>query len=234
MNRITALPSQEENDRTIRDSSGNDDRTIASQGSQRALLVISIGSCMTLFYAAFWAILAGSNLHISDEHELMENSQAWCLLIGSSIFGFLALRSQRRDCRQLFGALALLYASFFLREVEVEDLKIPDVLILLGSGTGKRILLLTCWGVALLFFLKHARQTWNLFKRWIRSLAGICILVGGVCYFIGLPFDKNAFGIEPGLNLFLEEIAESIATIWMLISAILSLLLFRRQLKIPE
>ena len=164
----------------------------------------------------------------------MENAQAWCLLAGASIFSFLALRSQRRDYRQLFGALALLYASFFLREVEVEDLDIPNVLILLGSGLGKRILLVTCWVIALIFFLLHVRPTWNIFLRWVRSRAGTCILIGGVFYFIGMLLDDKAFGIEANLNVILEEIAESVATFWMLISATLSLVLFRQKVTNPE
>lgn len=160
----------------------------------------------------------------------MENAQAWCLLLGCLLFGALSVRCATPDWRILFGSLALFYASFFLREVEVEDLDIPNVLIMLGSGIGKKYLLVTCWLVALGFFLSFTKSTWSAFKRWLNTFAGISMLLGGVFYLLGMPFDKKVFNITYEQNVLLEEILESVATVWMLISAFLSISYYRAEI----
>lgn len=188
---------------------------------------ILVWTGIAAIYASMWSMLALNRVQISHEHGPMENAQAWCLLVGCILFGIQALRESSRDYRILFCALSLFYLSFVLREVEVEDLNIPDLLILLGSGDGKKYFLISCWIISLGFFLVHAKPTWRAFMAWLRTSAGLTISLGGVFYLLGMPFDKKAFDISYDLNVLLEEILESVATLWMLISAVLSILYFR-------
>ncbi|MGR8949679.1 MAG: hypothetical protein ACU84Q_16680 [Gammaproteobacteria bacterium] len=183
--------------------------------------------CVVVIYTLIWGVFALNGIRISHEHGPMENTQAGFLCAGFLLLGGLAIRLKTRGHRILFATLALFYASFFLREVEVEDLNIPRVLILLGSGPGKKYLLVTCWLVAAGFFLCYPKETWSAFKKWLKTFAGLTIILGGVFYLLGMPFDKKAFDIQYDLNVLLEEMLESVAALWMLIAAIMSMVQFR-------
>lgn len=187
---------------------------------------ITLWTCTVFIYLGIWIVLALNKVQISHEHGPMENAQAWCLVLGCFLFGILAWRSQSADYRILFGSLALFYASFVLREVEVEDLNIPEFFILLGSGDGKKYLLISCWLTAFGFFLGNFGSTWSAFKQWLKTPAGLTISIGGAFYLFGMPFDKKMFGLPYEENVLFEEMLESIATLWMLISAGMSILYF--------
>lgn len=187
----------------------------------------SFWSFVAVIFTVAWGLLALNGVRISHEHGPMENAQAWFLLIGCCLFVTLAAKMNIRNYRILFATLGLFYLSFFLREVEVEDLNIPYILILIGSGVGKKYLLATCWLIALSFFFFHTTPTWLAFKQWFSTFAGLTIALGGIFYLLGMPFDKKVFDLDYEMNVLAEEILESIATFWMFISALVSTLYFR-------
>lgn len=191
------------------------------------------GLCLVVFYAMIWSLLAWYGVEISHEHGPMENAQAWCLLLGCLLYVSSSQHSKGVGLRILLGSLALFYASCFLREVEVEDLHIPAILIFLGSGVGKKYLLVSCWLIALGFFLRFTKPTWTAFTGWLKTAGGICMVLGGIFYLLGMPFDKKAFGISYDLNILLEELLESVATLLMLVSAFMSFLRVSELKKTP-
>lgn len=81
--------------------------------------------------------------HLHEENGVMENAQA--LLLGAGTVIYLKFFLADRNENFFYGALSLLCFSFLLRELDVEDFSLPIILIQLGSGTGRNIMLFSLW-----------------------------------------------------------------------------------------
>ncbi len=150
----------------------------------------------------------------------MENVQVACLLAGVVLF---LLSMARQRPRLLYVTLALLYVTFVMRELEVEDLSIPGFLIMLGSGIGKRIILGVLWILVLVFFVRHCREHCRAFAVWLRSPAGMAVIGALLLYVLALPLDDKIIQMDRELSMMLEEFLETLAAPLMLLSAVLTL-----------
>ena len=104
-----------------------------------SLLTLGVLNLTLVYFLIFYG-----NQGLYGENGLLENIQAILLALGT--FLFLA-PPQYNAYSSLRYALALLCFSFLLRELDVEQMDIPVILQALGSGRGKRVLLLLLWGV---------------------------------------------------------------------------------------
>lgn len=149
------------------------------------------------------------------ENGWLENAQVLTLSIACLVF-FLPVVCQRRDDKLFLLFFSLLCLSFVLREVDVEKLKIPDIFILFGSGTGRNVMLATgfiaifSWAV---FNIKHYKKTLTSFGL---SSVGILFVAAGLFLCIGDLFEKMSFVQH---HVFFEEMSEFSGYVLILFAA---------------
>lgn len=100
------------------------------------LVLILAGS----FFWSLYAVFLLGDMSTYGEDGLLENIQSVVLFITSIVFLIPGLY-RKRDGKLVFLFFSLLSFSFALREVDVETFDIPSILIVMGSGIGKKY----CW-----------------------------------------------------------------------------------------
>lgn len=161
-------------------------------------------------------------LGLFAEGGFVESGQ-W-ILLGSAALLCLwqLLRKPGAHCRAQLAFLALLYSTLLLREVDLEASALPEVLIFLGSGTGRNILLGGGWA-AFFWFAVVRWRTWIPGTKdfLLRNRASWAVVAGCVCYAAGYPFDKEWLPLGPFANVAAEEVVELTACFFFFASAAL-------------
>lgn len=100
---------------------------------------------------------------------------------------------------------SLLCLSFAFRELDVERLDVHSVFKLLGSGTGRNIIL----GLAFTTLIVYAATKFSYYKKacimFSTSKPGILLISAGLLLIVGCVFEENESIIQ---NVFFEEIFE--------------------------
>lgn len=142
---------------------------------------------------------------LCKENGLLENIQAGLLAVTVCVFLVQPLLS---TCyHRIFSwAGAFLCFAFFLRELEVEDFDLPAIVIMMGSGVGRNVLLASL-GVALVVYCVVRFQTIKVFlPRYFFEKASLLFLAGLVFLVLGGLFDKKIIHVVH--YQFFEEILE--------------------------
>jgi hypothetical protein len=178
-----------------------------------------------LLVAIILALVSGGFIHlrqtypdIARENGPMENFQLACLGLGIGLLAYGSGRGPHRGERILCGGLALFYATMLMSELDFRQYDLP-LLNRLTKGTVRNVALVLAWSVALVAFVKNRAEVWNRFRVWMRSGAGLMLLVAGGFWLTSGLIDKS---ILPPKSLFNEELMEINATLLMLISAFLT------------
>ena len=91
----------------------------------------------------FWSLFSGvwlENSSVFKENGLLENTQAFTLTI-TLLFFLVPTFNRFRSDRLLGVFFSFLTLGFILRELDIETFDLPNILILLGSGQGRNLLL---------------------------------------------------------------------------------------------
>lgn len=173
-------------------------------------LVIGLSALNGLF---FFLTSNGGNRWIYDENSVIENIQAGALMLS-----FIALISASPFRIKFTRWLTLFFAAtcmaMFLREVDVEDLNVPNIIKLIGSGTGRDLIMGTCFIALTIHFLRYYRHKTAMIKPILKSRVAILSIIGGLFLVFG------EIGEELGMQLF-EELAEMTGALLILTAAIL-------------
>ncbi|RKZ49412.1 MAG: hypothetical protein DRQ48_02440 [Gammaproteobacteria bacterium] len=146
-----------------------------------------------------------SQLHA--ENHFLENIQVTLLVLTTIIFlTHLLYTGNYHHFFALCGALFCF--SSILRELDVETFAIPEILILLGSGTGKKIMLISFWillaGYGVFNYQKIKPQYW---RALLLENATLVIFLGGCLLIFGGLFDRHI--IETFHYQLYEELLET-------------------------
>ena len=168
----------------------------------------------------FWTIYSVYFLNqkfIYAENGPLENTQVLTLSIASLVFLLSVLCQERKDkLFQLF--FSLLCLSFVLREVDVEDLNVPNILVSIGSGNGRNVML-TIGFVAIFFCISlnivHYKKV---LKFYILSKEGFLIVAAGILLCVGTLFEEMSWVAH---HTFIEEILELSGYVIILLVAFL-------------
>ena len=152
---------------------------------------------------SYLALIAGKS-YVYDENELIENLQALLLLSSCAVFLF-SLPGTAGAERMILLAGALFFLSLFLREVDVEKLRVPDIIILVGSGHGRNIILLSLWLIIFAYMLQRLHDSVNLLWALLFSRAGALYLAGGLFLVLGEVLESLSRSFR-----FQEEMSEVI------------------------
>jgi hypothetical protein len=88
------------------------------------------------------------------------------------------------------------------------------------TGKLRRLWLAGLWLCLLILARRHARAISRVFVKWLRSPAGWAMIAGGIFYGLTWPLDKHLLNLPGPLNMFLEELSDSIATMLILLSSV--------------
>ena len=143
-----------------------------------------------LFFLFGYPVYMHNQTSLYAENGILENTQALVLMISCLIF-ILPVMYQKRDDKFILMFLSLLCFSFFLREVDVKDFNLPSVLIFIGSGIGRNIILIVGFLALFINFYKNRESYKKLIRVFSFSNEGLLILQSAVFLFIGRYFETK-------------------------------------------
>ncbi|PLX85349.1 MAG: hypothetical protein C0617_04560 [Desulfuromonas sp.] len=163
-------------------------------------------SAIALFNAlCVYLVFKSGMREVYMENGLVENAQAVLLVISGVAF-LVALARARGGHRFVLLGFILLCVSFLLRELDVEKFDLPRVLIHVGSGVGRNVIVSLAWAALALYMVRHFRLCMEMLRYWLLSKTGAFLLAGGVLLLLGAMFDRGL--ASSGYGRFYEEMLE--------------------------
>lgn len=190
---------------------------------QVAAIALLLGSINAVF--AYHVILYEHH-EVHGENALLENLQAAFLALAALLY--LVPTAANAANNFLNKAFALLCFSFLLRELDLEHLGLPNVIAQLGSGTGRKVLLLALWGLLLFGFVRNIGDKRGFVRQLLRSYKFALMIVVLILLGLSAVMDKELLPLTPA-RLY-EELAETNAYFLMLV---LSVVRLSRQAHLP-
>lgn len=152
-----------------------------------------------------YLVFARGMSHLYDEGDVLESLQASLLALGGLVFLAVALLAEKRF-RLAFLSCFLLCLTFLLREVDVQDYQLPRLLVLMGSGMGRNLLLLSAWLALAIGMALDFRTELRTFRVCLLSQPGFFMIAGGFFVVAGSIFDSQLVSLSH--YAFYEELAE--------------------------
>ncbi|MEC7390365.1 MAG: hypothetical protein VYD97_03020 [Pseudomonadota bacterium] len=156
-----------------------------------------------------WSILSFhffDDFAIVDENNLLENTQVLVLLLSLMLSIRTAINRVRKD-KIISIFFSFLSFGFILREIDLEDFDLPTWIIVLGSGSGRTILLVTIFSAIVLYMISKRRYYIDLTKVFFRSKIGASLFLSGCFLIIGSFFED----INLHSSVLIEECFELVA-----------------------
>jgi hypothetical protein len=179
----------------------------------RNIMVIMI--FLGLLYYVGYSVYVFNQTSIYAENRLLENAQVFILALAGLIFSLPTVYQKRTD-KLLLIFFAFLCLSFILREVDVEELNIPNILIFIGSGIGRNVLVVAGFVSILSCAIYNITHYKIVLRNFLLSIDGVLIITAGMLLFLGEYFeDAHSFSH----NVFLEEASELLSYVLILLVA---------------
>jgi fumarate reductase subunit D len=137
------------------------------------------------------------------------------LIIACLVF-FLPIIYQKRTDKLILGFFSLLCLNFILREFNVGELDIPNILILIGSGIGRKLILAIGFFSMFCYALYNRTHYQNEIKIFIFSKKTILLGVAAILLFLGGFFEEAQ---QLPHHVYLEETSEWAGYVLILITA---------------
>lgn len=166
----------------------------------------------------FWSgysvyVLNETSIYV--ENGILENIQVFTITIAGLVL-FLPVINQKRTDKLVLLFFAFLCLSFVLREVDVEDLSIPDVLKSVGSGAGRNVILAAGFITMFSFAMFNVTHYKNVLRSFFASQKGAWILMAGILICFGEVFESMKYVPH---HVLLEELSELSGYILILLVA---------------
>ena len=179
----------------------------------RNIMIIMV--FLGLLYYVGYSVYVLNQTSIYAENRLLENAQVFILALAGLIFS-LSFVYQKRTDKLLLLFFAFLCLSFILREVDVEDLNVPDILKFIGSGIGRNVLVVTGFVSILSCAIYNITHYKTVLRNFIFSIDGVLIIIAGALLFLGEYFE-DAHSLSH--NVLLEEASELLSYVLILLVA---------------
>ncbi|HBC56213.1 MAG TPA: hypothetical protein DCZ03_03535 [Gammaproteobacteria bacterium] len=178
-----------------------------------APLVLSLAD----FIAILLLIADKSDLAVEDG--LLESAQV-LLLISALMILLYRGRSLPSGSLQIYMiGLILFCISAILREVDIEKYSLPQAIIFIGSGFGKKVMLALCWLSFFIFCSSRARSLVLSAPLFMKTSAGIVLVISGMFLLVGGVFDRQY--LEVANAQFYEELMEFNAYLMLVLATML-------------
>ena len=174
--------------------------------------------CFDLLMSYLVIVFDRSSLY--QENGLLENLQVIFLLLTMSVL-YLQFHFRVNPHRFFSVAGLFLCLVFILRELDVEKLDVPQIVIVLGSGCGRNVLM-SVLGLALLgYAVRNMNVLRELLPEYLYRVSSVTVFVGFLFLIFGGLFDKG--NIVKVHNQFFEEILEMTGYYLMFAGAVIGL-----------
>jgi hypothetical protein len=176
---------------------------------------------IAIIHILFWTILFFTGIFpgLEQENGILENTQAAMIFLMIVFFVMTAKMCDKKIWQIFFFSFALLSVTFFLREVDVEDFDLPAIVIWMGGGFGRNLILGTLWLFFFILYYLNFSSLLHIFKKWLPSPPGLTMVLGFFFLFAAVPFDNKWVPLELNTYRFFEEMLELTGYLMMLISA---------------
>ena len=155
---------------------------------------------------------------------MLENTQVALLLLSGLVFVVQSFRVER-NYRVILWMGAWFCLSCILRELDVEDLAVPQWVVWAGSGMGRNLIMGAGWITLGVLAIKSYPELKGSFGRIARSRTAILVFIAGTMLLLGSLFDHESVMIERGKLL--EEAFETIGYFLLLLAALTSQSIFK-------
>jgi hypothetical protein len=180
----------------------------------------AIPAAVGLAYAALIHFAWQRDAQIAAENHLLENLQAATLFAALLLASACLLLCRAQPTAYLDWGLAVFFFTALLRELEVKQLGLPGWLTRCGSGTGKYLLLGTLWVTVVAVTVRNRRRLLADALACLRSPLGYYLLAALAFFLIGDVFDKKLLPLSRAEQIFWEEAAECLGTLWCLLGMV--------------
>ncbi len=196
------------------------------------IVLLSLLTMACVNVLTYYLVFNSGMSQLHAENNLLENIQV--TLLALTTIAFLTHLLHTGIYHHLFALCGALFCfSSILRELDVETFAIPEILILLGSGTGKHIMLVSLWlfltGYGVFNYQKIKPRCW---RDLILENATLVIFLGGCLLIFGALLDDHI--IEVHHYQFYEELLETNGYLLIWVGAIMSAPYFKNGVEIPE
>jgi len=178
---------------------------------------VVLSASVVFTVCAAYAVFQHNLIQIYSENALIENIQALILAITSMVYLANATLGKRSD-KLIMLFCSVLCLSFLLRELDVERLAVPQLLITLGSGMGRTVILTLAFFAILSYGLLNFSYYMQAALAFTRSKAGWALFAGGALLITGEIFERSGSLIEH--HVFFEELGELWGYSLILVSSI--------------
>jgi hypothetical protein len=180
-----------------------------------ALSTIAVTGFLGFALWSTYAVFVWNRTDLHVENGLIENTQVVLLLI--ACLAFLApIAFETRSNKLILLFYSLLCYSFILRELEVQEFDIPEVLIFIGSGVGRNIIGTVAFTAIVSYALFHFSYYKKAAIEFLSSRSGILVLLGGGFLFLGHGIENQKALIH---HEYFEEIFELCGYVFILLAA---------------
>ncbi|MCL4768104.1 MAG: hypothetical protein KJZ80_17935 [Hyphomicrobiaceae bacterium] len=210
---VQAHPAPGESDGGSRLST--DGRNGRGQGFRNwpALLILSMLVLTNGALVAAWS--AGHAVALGKEHGFLEYAQL-ALVLPAFLLFWRSWRHGRDSDRTAAGALAMLVAAAFVREIDVKTLGGPEWFWWL-SHHGLQEILLVAMTLPILWYLARNWRQWRGLLRLLFAPAAIPLVLAGTLLMISVYLDRRV--VVEGRMRFWEEFIELNGYLFLLVSA---------------
>jgi len=182
--------------------------------NKRNIMIIMIFLGLLSYIA--YSVYVLNQTSIYAENRLLENAQVFILALAGLIFSAPVVYQKRTD-KLLLLFFAFLCLSFILREVDVEDLNIPNILKYIGSGIGRNVLVVAGFVGILSCAIYNLTHYKTVLRNFVLSIDGVLMITAGMLLFLGEYFE-DAHSLSH--NVLLEEALELLSYVLILLVAL--------------
>ena len=157
----------------------------------------------------------------TKENGIVETAQAILIVFAMLVFAYHAFIIKAREAKLVSLGLSLLCLTFLLRELNVETFDIPSFLILIGSGLGRNLFLVSLWVILLILAFKNRNFEKNDVVTFLNSTQGQLLMFSALMLVLGSLMDKNVFSLQYSTTNFYEELLELLGYVYLFLASIL-------------
>lgn len=188
----------------------------SAMANNTRLIVFLVALAIVFNLAILVAVLVGGNVALYEEGGFVEDISFFCFLCGATILYASAFyrRAYDRHLTVLFGTACLM---FFLREVDVGEMNIPQPIKFVTSEDPKDILMTIVFLLLGVHFLRFYRSKLSSAGKLFKTTVARLTLIGCGFFLVAAAFEQ----LE---KIFAEELLETNAAFFILLAALIHVL----------
>lgn len=182
----------------------------------KPLYLVIVAAFLAVFLWTAHSVFVLDNGAIYAENGPLEALQVVTLAVSCLVF-LVPVVLKNNQQKLILLSCALLCYSFVVRELDVEQLNVPNAIKFIGSGVGRNTSLTVGFSMLLVYVVVNHGYYKKAILLFLRSKSGILLMAGGLLLAGGDVFEKRYSMLH---HVFYEEILELSGYVFILLGAI--------------